>query len=204
MPTPRSRMLAHDREQPFGLGRAERRGRLVHHEDARGVGQRLGDRDKLPLADAQFADAAGATSISTPADARRAARLAFHLAHCRGAARPHQFAAKKEVGRDVEARHEVEFLEDRGDAARLRVARAGEMRRRAIDEDFAVVRRDDAGQHVHQRRLAGAVFAEQRMNFALPADRNRRRAARARRQSACRCRSWRGPGALMGRPAESR
>ena len=35
-------------------------------------------------------------------------------------------------------------------------------------EDLALVGRDDARENVHQGRLAGAVLAEQRMDFAAP------------------------------------
>ena len=56
MPTPAGGELAHDAEQPLDLGRRQRRGRLVQNENARGVGQRLGDGDDLPLADRQVAD----------------------------------------------------------------------------------------------------------------------------------------------------
>ena len=49
------------------------------------------------------------------------------------AARPHQLAAEEEVGRDVEAGHQVELLEDGGDAGSLRLARIGEAHRLAVD-----------------------------------------------------------------------
>src|SRR5262249_28785424 len=66
----------------------------------------------------------------------------------------------------VEARHEVELLEDGGDARGLRGARVGEAHGRAVDPHFAGVRFDDPGKNVHQGRLAGAILAEQRMDFA--------------------------------------
>ena len=36
----------------------------------------------------------------------------------------------------------------------------------AVEQHFASVGREDAGEDVHQRRLAGAVLAEQRVNLA--------------------------------------
>ncbi len=48
--------LAHDAKKPFDLRRGERRGRLVHDQDPRRVGQRLGDGDHLPTADRKLAD----------------------------------------------------------------------------------------------------------------------------------------------------
>ena len=174
--------LAHHREEPLDLRRRQRRRRLVHDQDARGVGQRLGDGDDLPPADRQFADRL--VDVDLDADRLEArARLAAHRRPVEHA-RARQLAAEEEIGGDVEARHEVELLEDRGDAGGLRGARVGEAHRLAVDPHLAGVGRDDAGEDVHQRRLAGAVLAEQRMNLARLAGRSRRRAAPGRRRSA--------------------
>ena len=43
-----------------------------------------------------------------------------------------------------------------------------EMHRLAVDEDFAFVRVVEPEQEVHQRRLAGAVFAKQGVDLARP------------------------------------
>ena len=157
--------LAHHREQPFNLGGGQRGGRLVHHQDARGVGQRLGDGDDLPPADRKLAD----RLIDVELDADRLQAGAGRAPHRRTVehARARQLPPQEQIGGDVEARHEIELLKDRGDARRLRGARIGEAHGRAVDAHFAGVGLDDAGENVHQRRLAGAVFAEQRMN--LPA-----------------------------------
>ena len=49
----------------------------------------------------------------------------------------------------------------------LRAARGLEMRdRRAVEEDLALVGREDAVDHLDQGRLAGAVLAEQRVDLA--------------------------------------
>ncbi len=45
-------------------------------------------------------------------------------------------------------------------------SRVGEADRDAVEQHLAAVRLDDAGEDVHQRRLPGAVFAEERVNFA--------------------------------------
>ena len=105
------------------------------------------------------------TSISAPTAARRS-RAAARIAP-RSSTRPAgQLPAEEKVGGDVEAGDEVEFLKDGGDAGRLRGARIGEAGRAALDQHLAAVRLDDAGEDVHQGRFAGAVLAEQRMNFA--------------------------------------
>ena len=76
------------------------------------------------------------------------------------------FAAEEQIGRDVEARHQVELLIDGGDAGRLRFARISEG-----DHSPSISISPSSGamharKNVHQRRLAGAVLAEQRMDFA--------------------------------------
>ena len=62
--------------------------------------------------------------------------------------------------------NEVEFLEDRGDAGGLRGARIVKADGLALQQHFAGVRREHAGEDVHERRLAGAVLAEQRVDLA--------------------------------------
>ena len=63
--------------------------------------------------------------------------------------------------------HQLEFLMNDADAQVLRVARAGNVDRLAVDREF---RRSPAGitpvEDFHQRRLAGAVLAHQRVDFA--------------------------------------
>ncbi len=78
----------------------------------------------------------------------------------------HPFAAEKDVVGDAEFGDEVEFLMDDGDPGCLGVAHIGEAGGFSIDADGALVVRVDAGQDLHQRRLAGAVLAHERMDFA--------------------------------------
>src|SRR5690606_27902103 len=49
-----------------------------------------------------------------------------------------------------------------------RLGGRGELGPRAVDPDLAGGRRDDAGDHLRQRRLARAVLPEQRMHLAAP------------------------------------
>ena len=57
-------------------------------------------------------------------------------------------------------------LEHHADAEAARLRRAGDGDGAALPEDGALVRRQRAVEHLHQRRLAGAVLAEQRVDFA--------------------------------------
>ena len=65
-------------------------------------------------------------------------------------------------------RHQREFLVDDDDAFLLAVMDAGETALLALVADVAVVAavRIDAGQHLHQRRLAGAVLADDGVDVA--------------------------------------
>ena len=65
-----------DAKQDLDLRRAERRGRLVHDEDARVARHRLGDLDQLLLADHQVLD-------QSRADRRRSAGAPSARAVCR-------------------------------------------------------------------------------------------------------------------------
>ena len=125
--------LAHDAEQPFDLADRQRRGRLVHDQDARGVGERLDDRHDLAVADREIRRPAGRRRCRARWPSSRLRASLRMAATVEEAAGPRQLAAEEEVGGDVEARNEVELLEDRGDAGGLRVARIGEAHRRAVD-----------------------------------------------------------------------
>src|SRR5690606_5364341 len=74
--------------------------------------------------------------------------------------------AEEEVADDVEVVAEGEVLVDGGDAEALRVGRAGDGDLPALPADRAAVRRVGPGDHLDQRRLAGAVVAEQGHDLA--------------------------------------
>ncbi len=58
------------------------------------------------------------------------------------------------------------MLVHHADAGGQRVGRTGDPHRPALDEDLAGVRRIGTEQHVHQRRLASAVLAQQPEDLA--------------------------------------
>ena len=146
----------------------QRRRRLVHDQDAR--------RRRTAPWRSRRAGAGRSTRSPTRRSAsmcdvrrRRAASRASRRMRraVEAAARPRQLAAEEQVGGHVEPRHEVELLEDRGDAGRLGLARAGEAHRRAVDRGSSPSSGAmHAGEDVHQRRLAGAVLAEERVDLA--------------------------------------
>ena len=65
-----------------------------------------------------------------------------------------------------EARNEIALLMDNADAGGDRITRALEADRRAVEAQLALVRMIDASDNLDQRRFAGAVFAEQRVDRA--------------------------------------
>ena len=80
--------------------------------------------------------------------------------------RAHRLDAEHDVFGDREHRHQHEVLMHHADAGADGVAGAVEAGRLAVDEDLALVRPVEAGEHVHQRRLAGAVLAQEAENLA--------------------------------------
>jgi len=133
------------------------------------MGHRLGDRHQLALADAEIADRLAHVDGDIGVG-QHGAGLALH-APAVEAAEPSQdslgdLVAEEEIGGDVEAGDEVKLLEDGGDAGRLGLARIGVAHVHSRDADGAVVRLDHAGKDVHQRGLAGAVLAQERVHLA--------------------------------------
>ena len=182
MPTPRAGDLAHHFKQPFDFRGGERGGRLVHDQDARGVGQRLGDGDDLPAADREFAN----RLIDIDLDPDRFEAGAGGAPHRRPIehARAGQLPPEKQVGGDIEARHEIELLEDGRDAGAP--GRRAD-RRSARTRHRSACRRRRA--RSRRRECSSASTCRRRSRRAAHgsrpgADRNRRRAAPERRRSA--------------------
>ena len=116
--------LADDREQPPAFARRQRRGRLVHDQDASLDRQRLGDLDELLLADPERSDAGIRVELDAePVEQRPCPRWRAAIDDQPGDQR---LAAEKDVVRDAELGDEVELLVDDGDAGGLGIADAGE------------------------------------------------------------------------------
>ena len=74
---------------------------------------------------------------------------------------PRELRAEEQIGRDVARVHEREILVDRRDPRLDRVFGAGQRQRFAVEEDLAFVGSVETRDDLDQRRLAGAVVAEQ-------------------------------------------
>ena len=105
------------------------------------------------------------TSISTSKRLQQLGRLGVHPPPVDQAEAP-GFAAEEDVLGDRAERHEVDLLVDGADAAALRFLRRGEIDRPTGEQDRTAVAAVGAGQHLDQGRLAGAVLADQRHDFA--------------------------------------
>ena len=154
-------------EEPGDLRVRQRRGRLVHDHDRGVEGQGLGDLDHLLVADPQVADPGPRRDRRAQA-VEQPARPGLHRAVVQPAqpAAPRLLAAQEDVVGDRELRDEVQLLVDDPDAGVLGLARPGEPHRPAVQADLAVVVGDRAGQDLHQRALARAVLAADRVDLA--------------------------------------
>ena len=158
---------AHDGEQPLDLGPGERGGRLVHDQHARVEAQRLGDLDDLLVGDREAAHRA--LGIEADAEAvEQALDLAVHGAAVDPLEAAQRVEAHDDVLRDAEVGEQRRLLVDDRDARVARRVGGVEVDLGAVDEHRAGVAPDDAAEHLHERRLAGAVLADQRAHLAGP------------------------------------
>ena len=150
-----------------GLADAERCGRLVEDHDLRAERGRPGDGHGLALAAGQ-----GLDGLGHGLQRRDAERLDLFLGPPRmpflssmrntEPRKPGQplLAAEVEVARDVERGGDGEVLVDRLDAGLAGVLRVLELDRLAVDEDLAGIGHVRPREALDERRLAGAVVAD--------------------------------------------
>ena len=160
--------LADDPEQLVDLGVGQRRGRLVHDQDVGVEGQRLGDLDHLLLGDREVADPRARVELQVQR-LEQLARLRVERplveengSRARGSRPMKMFWATVRCG--IRLSSWWIMLMPRSWAARG----IGDFDLLAANADRARVRAVDAGEDLHQRRLAGAVLADQRVDLAGP------------------------------------
>ena len=151
---------AQDGEELVRLLRGEHGGRLVEDEDIRAAVERLDDLDRLLLGHGHVIDLLirvelEAVALADAADARgRGLEIELFI------------EAERDVlsgGEDVD---QLEVLVDHADAVTVGIARGADDDLLAVDEDLSLVGEVNAREHVHERGLAAAVFAEQRKDLA--------------------------------------
>src|SRR5439155_12592130 len=116
-----------------GLGRAERRGGLVHDQDPGVEVDGTGDGHRLALAAGERFDGnrkAREVRVQAPHDL---ARLRFHARVVEGAQTGGQLASEEQVARRVDVVGEGQRLVDRLDVQRLGVAWVADIDDRAVD-----------------------------------------------------------------------
>ena len=153
-------------EQHFSLGIRERGGWLIEHENPRVARQRLGDLHEMLLANAEVADGNVWLEVEVQQleDFLRAA-VEIRRLNDAGADR---LASEVNILCNRKLRNQRELLMDDCDSGIFGWTHAREALDLSVDENLAVVSsvRINPADDVHQRRLAGAVLADQRVNLA--------------------------------------
>ncbi|MCY1250945.1 hypothetical protein D9M72_646440 [compost metagenome] len=74
---------------------------------------------------------------------------------------------QRDVFRDGQRLEQRKMLKNHADAELARRRRAGDAHATPLPHDLTGRRRENAEQHLHQRRFSGTVFAEKGVDFAL-------------------------------------
>ena len=146
--------LADDPEQLLGLLGCQHGGGLVEDEDLDPL--LLADGDLLDLLVGVDREAVALAELADALPGRRVVEQEPVARLCR----------EHDVLGDCHHGDEHEVLVHHADAPLDRVLRGSERDRRTADPDLAPVGPGEAVEDVHQRRLAGAVLAEQRVHLA--------------------------------------
>src|SRR3984957_2579506 len=168
-------MRDEDDRQTFGLQRphdageigdpgfAQSGGRLVHDDEPRLHGERAGDLNELLLGDGKVAHLRHGIALE-PDALGDGFRLLSHAppAHEQLRAR---FAANEHVLGDRHVGGEGELLIDGDDSSALGVVRRRKSDRLPEQLDFARIGALRAGENLKQRRLAGPVLAQERVDL---------------------------------------
>ena len=148
------------REQMLGLLRREHGGRLVEDQQARVLEKAADDLDALPLAGRQGPD--------RPVGIERQTVGAADLTELAADGREVPVAGERD--RDVLGHRQLveerEVLEHHPEAEISRLDGRGDGHRAPFPADLAGARLDDAVEDLHQRRLAGTVLPEKRVDLA--------------------------------------
>ena len=145
----------------------QRGGRLVQNQQPHVLGQRLGDFHQLLLAHADVLDQrVGILVKAHDLQILRGARVGLvPVDHAAAGA----LVAQEHVLRNGEVGHQRQLLMDDDDAQLLRILDGLMAALLAVINNLALVASIgmDAGEHLHQRAFSSAVFAADRVDFAL-------------------------------------
>ena len=154
--------LAQDGEQSLCLAVIERRVRLVENQHLGVLQQHPGELDQLSLGDRYGADRHVEFDVeSQPGEHRAGESLHFPG---RDESEAGRLSVDEQVGEQRAIGEDAEFLVDDPDAVVARRPRRRQLDRLTVDRDRAGVRADRPGEGLHQRRLAGPVLTDDRMD----------------------------------------
>ncbi len=157
-------------EQPRDFMLLEGGGRLVENEDAALPVERPADGDQLALGERERSHRA--IDVGRKIElCQDCARVGAHAGAVDQGERPKladRQIAERNIFSNRERRHKPQFLRDRDDASRDCIMRAREVAGYAVHLDLPAIGPVYAGQDANERRLAGAVLTDDRVNFAKP------------------------------------
>src|SRR5690606_4446553 len=150
----------------LGLGGTQGGGRLVHDQDAGVEVDGPGDGDRLPLTPGKGCHR-GLEVLELRVEPGH--HLAGGVLHRRVVEVPHprgQLPAEEHVAGGVDVLGQRQRLVGRLDAVPLGVAGVLDDRRLTVDEDLTRIRTQGSREGLDQRRLAGSVAPDQRMDLS--------------------------------------
>ena len=185
---PLARDAAQHLEQPLHLGRRQRRGRLVEDDDAGAREQHAGELDQLLQADRQRAHAGARIDVDAEAGEMLAGAARPCARQSTMPSRGDRLLAEKDVLGDREVGNDRSAP---GAPCRCRRpahrAPSGSAPRVPSIVMRPSILRVNAGDDLHQRRLAGAVLADQAVDLAAAQREVDVAAAPRRRRTTWRC-----------------
>ena len=155
--------VAHEVEEIFLLFRRQRGGRLVEDDDLCLMQHRARDFDHLLLGGAEQPDRRGRRDVEIQ-------RLQELLGGDVDAAQPvvEAFLSQKQILGDRHGRNQAVLLKHHRDAEMACLERRSGRHVDAVDLHGPGRQGDDAGHHLGQGRLAGAVLSDQSVNLSTP------------------------------------
>ena len=159
--------LGDDAEQVLNLRVGQRRRRFVHDDNFAVIGNRLRDLDHLHFRDRKVAHLCVGVYIEPQLLEQRNAVLA-HLLMVDHEPVFQRDTAQPQVFSNAAFGHRRQFLMDHRNPRVQRLKRRLVADFFALKDDFAARGRVDTDQALHERRLACAVLAHQRMHRARP------------------------------------
>ena len=151
-------------EELFDLRVRQRGGRFVENEHAAVAGQSAGDLDQLLVPDAKLAGGHGRVEAAKANPGERLAGPGLQLTETHETRAARQ-AAEEDVLRDAQRSDDVEFLKDHEDARMFRLALGTSIIRMALEPNLASFGVRQAAQYPGERGFAGAIAADERMDF---------------------------------------